>query len=183
MRPGAAQKITLHLDWRQSAQIFMAINPRFRFLQHLGVNIAGPDLATARTFPERITERNGDGVRFFAGRGGGAPHAIVPGTRARMLRENRKVVRLAKKGGQVGGQRIDKRLPLGAVRVAFQQRQVVAEIMNAQQTQTAHQPVVHHLALMRRQHDPGTLIDKLADAAKMRVGERQTLSHLRQRRG
>jgi chemotaxis methyl-accepting protein methylase len=65
---------------RQSAQIFMAINPRFRFLQHLGVNIAGPDLATARTFPERIHARSRPGnysVWSTAASTGEEPYSIA----------------------------------------------------------------------------------------------------------
>lgn len=91
-------------------------------------------------------------------------------------------MRLAEKGRQVGGQRVDKRLPLRAVRVAFQQRQVVAEIVQSQQPQTAHQAVVNHLALMLRQHNAGALINQLADTAKMHVRQRQALHHLRQHR-
>ncbi|MNP42614.1 hypothetical protein D3C76_1363930 [compost metagenome] len=55
MRAGAAQEITLHLPRRQGTQIFLAINARFRFLQHLGIDIAGPYLAAGGALPEHLT--------------------------------------------------------------------------------------------------------------------------------
>ena len=89
-------------------------------------------------------------------------------------------MRFAEKRRQVGGQGIDKRLPFGAVRIAFQQRQIIAKVVQAQQPQASHQAVINHLALVLCQHDAGTLINQLADATKMHVQQRQALHHLRQ---
>lgn len=97
---------------------------------------------------------------------------------ARVLGQQRKAMRLAEKCRQVGGQRIDKRLPLGAVGVRFQRAKITPKILQPERTQPPHQPVVNHIPLVARQHDAGTLVDQLADASKVRVCQHKTVAHL-----
>lgn len=63
-------------------------------------------------------------------------------------------MRLTEKSRQIRGQRIDKRLPLTAVLIRFQQVQVMAEIRQSQRTQTTNQSVVNHVAFMVGRDDP-----------------------------
>ncbi|CSL94059.1 Uncharacterised protein [Shigella sonnei] len=88
------------------------------------------------------------------------------------------MVCLTEKCRQIRGQRIDKRLPLTAVLIRFQQVQIMTEIRQSQRTQTTNQSVVNHVAFMVSQNDPGSLIDQLTYPPKMRVGKRQALGHL-----
>lgn len=97
-----------------------------------------------------------------------------------MFGERREVVRLAEERRQVGGQRVNKRLPFRAVAVGLQLPQVMTKIIQVQRPQTPHQTVVNHVTLVIGQHDPGALVDQLTYPTKLRVGERQALRQLAQ---
>ncbi|MNP32797.1 hypothetical protein D3C76_1260010 [compost metagenome] len=76
-----------------------------------------------------------------------------------MLRQHREVVSFPEKGGQVGGQRVDKRLPLRAVRVRFQHAEVATKIIQLERAQATHKTVVDHVPLVIGKHNPRALVD------------------------
>ena len=180
VRAGSAHEIALQLLLRERFQLLHAINTVLRFFQYFGVNIAGKHLPATRRGAQGIGQSNGDGVRLFPRRRGGAPDPIFPLPTRSMLRQRREMVRLAEERSQVGGQRIDKRLPLGAVSVGLQQAEIVTKIIQIQCPQASNQTVVNHVTLVIRQHDPGALVDQLTDPTKLRVGKRQALRQLAQ---
>ncbi|KUR54527.1 hypothetical protein ASO17_27300 [Salmonella enterica subsp. enterica serovar Infantis] len=65
----------------------------------------------------------------------------------RMFRKGGKMVRLAKKSGQVGSQSVDKSLPLRAVLISLQHTEVTAKIIQSQGTQTTDQAGIKHIPL------------------------------------
>jgi len=108
-------------------------------LEHGGIDVGGQD--RHRRHGQRcegVARGHRDAVGLLPGRCGAAPD-LQRGLRSATLqvpRQQRKVVRRAEEGGQVGGQRVDELLPLGlGIAVPFQRVQVGAEVRLAQLAQ------------------------------------------------
>ena len=159
MRARSAHEIALELLRRQGLQFVQAIDPTAGLFQHFGIDVAGKHFPATRRRAQRISQRNGDTVRLFAGRCRSAPDPIFAAVTTCTFRQHREMVPFAEEGRQVGGQRVDKSLPLCAALICFQHAEVVAKIIQPQRTQSTNQAVINHIPLVVRQHDPRALVD------------------------
>ena len=87
-----------------------------------------------------------------------------------MIGENREVMRLAKKRGEIGGEGVGECLPFRLI-PALQMIEVIGKVLDAGSAQAPRQTAIHQLLLVLAQRDAGALMDQLADALKILVGE------------
>src|SRR3989338_3628063 len=87
-----------------------------------------------------------------------------------MFSQQREMMRLTKKRGQIGCQRIDERLPLILI-PAFQQRQIILEIIHSVHPQAARQATIHHMLLGWLERYAGILINQVANTFEIFLGE------------
>lgn len=85
--------------------------------------------ASVQCHTQRICQRDRDTVGFFTGRGRGAPDTVFAAASTRVVSQHRKMMSFAEKSGQVGGQGINKRLPLSAVLVGFQHAEIATKVV------------------------------------------------------
>src|SRR5690606_1365940 len=85
--------------------------------------------------------------------------------------QNRKVVGLAKKRGQVGRQRVDEIFPFRRSRLAFQLIEIARKILPTQRAQAAGQPAIDHFTLVLAQRNAGALVDHAPHSREIGVAE------------
>ena len=78
-----------------------------------------------------------------------------------MIREDREMMRLAKKRSEIGGQRVDEFLPFEPI-TTLKQRQILAKSFLARLAQATRQAAIHHILLGRRERNAGVVVDQLA---------------------
>ena len=83
-----------------------------------------------------------------------------------LFRENREVMLFTKKRSEVGGQRVNKVLPL-RIAVIVQPPKVDGKRFHIQRPQSARQAAVHHVYLAVAERDTGMAVDELFDALKI----------------
>ena len=130
---------------------------------------------------EGLRQTNGDGIGLLARGARTGPHVerMALAVAGGMLGQQWKVVRFAKEGREVGGQRVGERLPLRLV-APLQQFEVVGEARQPARPQPARQPAVDHVLLRIRQRDPGARVNQAPDALEvlMREMELPGVGHL-----
>ena len=80
-------------------------------------------------------------------------------------------MRLAKERGQVGGQRVGERFPLGRIVFRFEQIEILLERIEAAGAQAARETAVRHVALVIRQRNARAAMNQFANAGEIRRRE------------
>ena len=172
VRAGALQEEALEPLGRQMLHLVELVHAGFGFRQHLRVDVGGEHGGLTRTaVAERFDQRHRDRIRFLTGRGRRAPHRNRLRAARHELGQDRKVMGFAEERGQVGGQRIGERFPLGRIVFRFEQIEVLLEGLEATGTQAARQTAVRHIALVIRQGNARAAMNQIANASEIRRRE------------
>src|SRR5690606_17750691 len=107
----------------------------------------------------------------FTGRRSSAPNANRPASGAEKTLQLGKMVSLAQKRGEVGGQRINKTLTLRVVTASLQNIQVLTETTQTQLADATCQSAVHHPVFLARQDDARPAVNELADTVQVVGGK------------
>ena len=148
-----------------------------RGLKNIGIDIRRDD-ADLGPGAERLERGHRDRPRLFAARRGSAPDPHRTGLHPKEIGQQRKVIGLAEKRGEIGGERIEKRLPerrIGRLD-RIKQAAVVGQPMLAQD---ASEPPLHHALLARQQMDPGSLLDDPTGSFEVARRQRGNLTDCR----
>ena len=120
--PFPAKKTFAGALWLSPFQTVKAVHPLRSRGQHAGINVTGRQLERC-IGPQRLERSHDNGIRLLACGRGIAPNLPVGRRLAPQVRsKNLKVVLLAEERRQVGGEGIDKLLPLRPVVVSSQPR-------------------------------------------------------------
>ena len=138
--------------------------------ENFGVDVGAQD-RHVRVVAQGFGDGHGQRVGLFPGGGGVAPQAqVLVFVVGQFGGQHGEVVLFAKEGGEVGGEAVDKLLPLLlAPRAAglLQPVQVVAKGAVPHVAQATREAAVHHGALALVQTDARTLVDELANALEI----------------